>query len=546
MSYPTMDQYNDVVQHPQNAFSDPALKTAKIATNGMGLPIALGGGFALTYTAKGQGGKYAVRCFHKEAKGLEARYLQVDKGLRAAGGSYFVGFEYQPAGVLVNGVRYPIVKMDWVEGDTLGTFLEDNYADPARMVQLRAQFTELEKFLRGKSIAHGDLQNGNVLVKSGLKLIDYDGVYVPTLPQGQGAELGHKHFQHPKRSASDFGPEMDRFSFIVLDLSLRAIAENSKLFTKYSNGENILLTANDFMDPGSSAAFADLRAIPALARDTAHLASICASSVKSVPTLSEFLSGANIPPAVVTIRSPTEAKVVVQAAAYVGAYDVVDASNFALVSQQVGNRIELVGQVTKVHVGKTRYGKPFCFVFLLDQSKQAVKLNIWSEGMAKLTPAPSETWVGKWLSIQGLVDPAWSSSKYGTSVSITINGKSQLRTITQSEARHRLSSPRVVTRTATSNRDILAGLGSSSTSASRATKAPTHAKFPPKTTVSQSNNQALLSALQRAPAATPVNPAKPQIRASHPTPSANTQTESSWGWWVLAAIVFVIFLAMSG
>ena len=50
--------------------------------------------------------------------------------------------------------------------------------------------------------------------------------YVPSLPVGQGAELGHKHFQHPKRSAADFGPEMDRFSFIVIDLSLRAIAHD--------------------------------------------------------------------------------------------------------------------------------------------------------------------------------------------------------------------------------------------------------------------------------------------------------------------------------
>ena len=68
-----MDQYNDAVQHPQTAFSDPVLKAARIATNGMGLPIALGGGFALTYSATAQGRKFAIRCFHKEAKGLEAR-----------------------------------------------------------------------------------------------------------------------------------------------------------------------------------------------------------------------------------------------------------------------------------------------------------------------------------------------------------------------------------------------------------------------------------------------------------------------------------------
>ena len=344
-----MDQYNDAVQHPQTAFSDPVLKAARIATNGMGLPIALGGGFALTYSATAQGRKFAIRCFHKEAKGLEARYGHVDKGLRTAGGSYFVGFEYQPTGVLVNGKRYPIVKMDWVDGDTLGSFLEDNYSDKSLIERLRQQFTDVERFLRSKGLAHGDLQNGNVLVKSDLKLIDYDGIYVPTMAAGQGAELGHKHFQHPKRSAGDFGPNMDRFSFIVIDLSLRAIAQDPKLFVRYSNGENIILTANDFIDPGNSAAFAELKAIPSLSRDTTNRASICAAPVKEVPTLEDFLSAKNIPAVKINIRTAVDPKFAASVAAYVGAYDVVNATDFAVVAKQVGNRVELVGRVTKVH-----------------------------------------------------------------------------------------------------------------------------------------------------------------------------------------------------
>ena len=87
--------------------------------------------------------------------------------------------------------------------------------------------------------------------------------------------MGFVQQSHPKRSAADFGPEMDRFSFITIDLSLRAIAQNSSLFSKYSNGENIIFTANDFIDPGRSAAFADLSALPALARDAGNFARIC-------------------------------------------------------------------------------------------------------------------------------------------------------------------------------------------------------------------------------------------------------------------------------
>ena len=523
-----MDQYNDTVQHPQTAFSDPVLKAAKIATNGMGLPIALGGGFALTYTASAQGRKFAIRCFHKQANGLEARYGHVDQALRAAGGPYFVGFEYQPSGVLVNGTRYPIVKMDWVEGDTLGSFLEDNYSNRARLEQLRAQFTELERFLRSKGLAHGDLQNGNVLVKSGLKLIDYDGIYVPALPTGRGAELGHKHFQHPKRSAADFGPEMDRFSFIVLDLSLRALASNPKLFSRYSNGENIILTANDFIDPGGSAAFAEMKAVPTLARDTMSLASICAAPVKSVPTLDDFLAARNIPAAAIIIRPPSGANEVKKEATYVGAYDVVDATKYAMVERQVGNRVELVGRVTKVHLGKTRYGRHFCFVFFLDQSRQAVKLNIWSDGLAKLAAAPSEAWVGSWLSIQGLIDPVYVSGKYGASLSITITSNSQLRKITETEAGHRLGGAGTATGGTTSNRDILAGLGNAGpSSAGRAKQAPAS----PRTT-----NQAILRSIQRGGASTP----SPSHRSSTPAPGTPSKQDSSWGCIILAAIAVVV------
>lgn len=529
-AYPTMDQYNDAVQHPQTAFSDPTLKSAKIATNGMGLPIALGGGFALTYTATAQGRKFAVRCFHKEARNLEARYGHVDKGLRSAGGSYFVGFEYQPTGVLVNGKRYPIVKMNWVDGDTLGSFLEDNYSDGTRIERLRQQFTDVDRFLRSKGLAHGDLQNGNVLVKSDLKLIDYDGVYVPTMAAGQGTELGHKHFQHPKRSAADFGPEMDRFSFIVIDLSLRAIAHNSKLFAKYSNGENIILTANDFIDPGNSAAFADLKAIPSLARDTSNLASICTASVKSVPTLEDFLAGKNIPAAAIIIPTPAAIKDAKKEAAYVGAYDVVDANDFALVAKQVGNRVELVGRVTKVHMAKTKYGKPYCFVFFND-SRQSVKLNIWSDGLAKLSDAPSQAWVGKWLSVQGLVDPAYSG-RYGTSLSITITSNSQVRTIIETEAKHRLRSPKS---TGTiDNRTILAGLGTpppTGVSHSRG-----RAYTPPPSVTPQSKNQAILNTIRQG-AGTSAQPVRTPSRATTPP---SPKKETSWGWIIFGA--FVLFL----
>lgn len=534
-AYPTMDQYNDTVQHPQTAFSDPVLKAAKIATNGMGLPIALGGGFALTYTASTQGKKFAIRCFHKEAKGLENRYSHIDSALRAAGGPYFVGFEFQSSGIAVNGSRYPIVKMEWVNGDTLGSFLEDNYADRARIEKLRAQFTALEKFLRMRGIAHGDIQNGNVLVQSDLKLIDYDGVYVSSLPKGGGSELGHKHFQHPKRTAADFGPDMDRFSFIALDVSLRALAHNPKLFTKYSNGENILFTANDYLDPGVSTLFAELRSISSIAEDVKNFAAICVAPLKSVPSLEDFLARRNIPVAQVTIRSPAAAADTHQLIGYVGAFEVVDGTSYTAVAAQVGNKIELVAVVAKVYNGKTRYGKPYAFVFFND-SRTGVKLNIWSEGMGKLTEFPSSSWVGQWFSVQGLIDPPYTSSKYGSSLSITITAGNQLRKITATEAKYRLSRPRSVGTSGVTPRNQAIIEAISPTPNKRRTSTATNK--PVAATTPQTRNRAILDSIKSATQATPRTS---QTKAPQPTqqPPSKPQSNLPWGWIVIGGITLL-------
>src|SRR5262249_27139255 len=153
--------------------------------------------------------KYAVRCFQQEVPSVEQRYKAISAKLKALASPYFVDFDFQSSGIKIRGNSYPIVKMDWIEGDTLGVFVSKNRSNSAVLQALRLSFRELEKFLRVNGIAHGDIQNENVVVSASgeLKLIDYDGMYVPGLPEGKGNEIGHKHFQHQNRGVTAFGPE---------------------------------------------------------------------------------------------------------------------------------------------------------------------------------------------------------------------------------------------------------------------------------------------------------------------------------------------------
>ena len=289
--YPGIAEYNQSAQNPATAFIDPELAAGRLATSTLGLPIVLGGGFALTYTVSSKARKFAVRCFHRYVPDLKQRYAEISDAIGELRSKHFVSFEYQREGVRVRSVLYPVVKMAWAEGPTLGAFLEDNYDDAAAMRSLLSSFHELARFLADRGIAHGDLENGNMVVRNGsLTLIDYDGMYVPDMPLGNGNELGHTHFQHPGRTPDHFGPRIDDFSFILIDLSLDAIARDQSLYERFCNGDNILFQKSDFENPGRSPLFRELRRIRPLADKVEDFGSICKRPIDQVPSLEAFLA----------------------------------------------------------------------------------------------------------------------------------------------------------------------------------------------------------------------------------------------------------------
>src|SRR5215471_15578331 len=345
MAYPQITEYLEAVQHPAQAFIDLDLKQGSVAENSLGLPLVMSGGFALTYAVTTPRRKCAVRCFHREIPAIRQKYDAISKVLRSLANGWFVDFDFQQSGINVRQRVFPIVRMDWVEGDTLGVWLDKHFDDPRALAKARGDFAAITRFLEQKGIAHGDIQNGNVMVTNGkIKLIDYDGMFVPGLRADDASETGHKHFQHPQRRASGFGPKMDRFSFIVLDLSLQAVIEDRSLYRKFrEGGETIIFKANDFADPTNSEIFRRLLAMPKLKEHARNFAAVCEAPLSAVPSIDEFLAGRKIPAAKRPIRiSPaTEPKPRMQA--YIPTYPVVDALNFSAALQHVGDRVELIG-----------------------------------------------------------------------------------------------------------------------------------------------------------------------------------------------------------
>lgn len=261
MKYPLPDEYHQAIQNPHICFVDTDLKHSSIKTNANGLPTVCSGNFASVYKVQNGKKAFAIRCFLSHFPDAKDRYQKISGCLNTINCKYFVKFNYLENGINVKGNFYPILKMEWTEGKTFGSLVDEciNRKDRQSIVNIRNMFVDLIRELRNHNISHCDLQHGNILMTGqGLKLVDYDGMYVPKLNIPYSNELGHPNYQHPKRSGRDFNQQTDNFSAIVIYTALSVLLHNFGFWSKYSNGENFLFTQKDFSNCNNSLIFKEL------------------------------------------------------------------------------------------------------------------------------------------------------------------------------------------------------------------------------------------------------------------------------------------------
>ncbi len=260
MSWPTPQEYNEAIQTPLACFSDDALKFGSVSLNALGLPRASTGAFASVYKVTGHGSNWAVRCFLNHRHEQKERYTKISDFVVVDDLECTVPFHYLDRGIKVKGTWYPILKMDWVEGDTLDIYIRDNFKNSQLMRSLRDQFRKLAAELERAGIAHGDLQHGNIIVtKQGLRLVDYDALYVPALLGMKSLELGHPNYQHPDRNEFDYDTTVDNFSCWLIDTALLAIILNPELYNEFHGDDDcILFKRSDLKCPERSELFATL------------------------------------------------------------------------------------------------------------------------------------------------------------------------------------------------------------------------------------------------------------------------------------------------
>lgn len=256
-SWPSPQDYNECVQIPQHCFADKSLREGQAETDGLGLPRPNTGMFASVYHMFCPDREWALRCFIHYASDQAERYAAIMEHLSRQGLESTLHFDLQERGINVHGQWYPILKMEWCNGITLDRWLAFNLNDTAALQELLNNWKYLLGSFRHAGIAHGDLQHGNILiVDRSIKVVDYDGMYVPALKGRLSNELGHRDYQHPQRGRQHFGDYLDNFSAWVIYFSIYLLILDPSLWQQLNGGEDCLLFRKaDYDDPLSSKAF---------------------------------------------------------------------------------------------------------------------------------------------------------------------------------------------------------------------------------------------------------------------------------------------------
>ena len=172
--------------------------------------------------------------------------------------SYITSVKYMEKEIFVDSQceedEFPVLLMDWVEGETMEAYIAANYHNQSAMSMLCYRFGKMAAWLRSQSFAHGDVKPDNIIIRpdGSLTLVDYDGMFVPSMKGCKSPTVGTKDFCHPLRTVDDFDETIDDFSLVSIALSLKAISMKPTLLDIYGASDRLLFSENDYRNPSNS------------------------------------------------------------------------------------------------------------------------------------------------------------------------------------------------------------------------------------------------------------------------------------------------------
>lgn len=224
------------------------------------------GGFTVVFPVIVNKEKWAFRCWHANLGNVRQRFECIADAIQNTRAKYLCDFAYVDEGIIVGGKLFPTTRMRWVDGYTIKDYICENKHSQEKLLKLAERFLKVCQDMHKHSLAHGDLQHGNIIVdsKGEIYLVDYDSFYCPKLAGKTDIITGLSAYQHPaRRNNLIVSEKLDYFSELIIYLSILAIAHNPALVDKYQvkDSERMLFSADDFSNIKYSDIYKDILAL---------------------------------------------------------------------------------------------------------------------------------------------------------------------------------------------------------------------------------------------------------------------------------------------
>ena len=157
MQYPLISEYVRAIQDATDNLGELAHLVPVLDDHGE--PYRSSGAFAVVFKMKDeQTGKcYALKCFTEEQEGRAEAYRQIADELEFVDSSYITSVKYLDKEIFVDSSceedEFPVLLMDWIDGETMESYIAANYQNQSAMLMLSYRFGKMAAWLRTQSFS---------------------------------------------------------------------------------------------------------------------------------------------------------------------------------------------------------------------------------------------------------------------------------------------------------------------------------------------------------------------------------------------------------
>lgn len=174
--------------------------------------------------------KYSI--IEDELKGLDCPYLLPVQYFED---EFFIENDSSVSSFGSNIVTYPVLLMEWIEGVSIGTYLQEAVDNYFMLEMIAYRFGQFVTWITLQPFSHGNIKAENIIVSEdgSFVLIDYDSFYAPDMEKA-GKKCS-------KKSSDDF-------PLLAILISLKVITICPGLILENKCKDYILFEENDFRD----------------------------------------------------------------------------------------------------------------------------------------------------------------------------------------------------------------------------------------------------------------------------------------------------------